>query len=100
MATKQRVALGLPARPDSPQGQPYPPDWEDVAELRVLRTRDQHWQRLIGWRAELNRMGWRLLRVNASDGELVAVFGRTKDKLLRRSEGTPDGETRSEGPAQ
>jgi hypothetical protein len=99
MTTKQRFSLSLPARPEIPQGQPYPPDWEEVAELRVLRTREQHWQRLIGWRAELSRMGWRLLRVNASDGELVAVFGRTKYELLNRNEGTPDGETRSEDPA-
>ncbi len=99
MTTKQRFSLGLPARPNTPQEQPYPPDWEDVAELRVLRTRDQHWQRLIGWRAELNRIGWRLLRVDASDGELVAVFGRTKDELLHRNEGTPDGEMRSEDSA-
>lgn len=86
MATKQRLSLGLPARPRSSQGQPYPPSWEAVAELRVLRTREMHWQRLIGWRAELSRTGWRLLKVNAAEGQLVAVFGRTKSDLLQRAE--------------
>jgi hypothetical protein len=95
MATKHRFSLGVPARQQTPQGQPYPPRWEDVADLRVLRTRELHWQRLIGWRAELSRGGWRLLRVDASDGELVAVFGRTKGELLQRPEATPDGNTRS-----
>jgi hypothetical protein len=86
MATKQRLSLSLPARPQRSQGQPYPPSWEAVADLRVLRTRETHWQRLIGWRTELNRTGWRLLKVNASEGGLVAVFGRTKSDLLQRAE--------------
>jgi hypothetical protein len=63
---------------------PYPEDWEAVAELRVFRTTEQRWQRLIGWRAEMGRKGWRLLQVNADRGEMVAVFGRTKEQLLQR----------------
>jgi hypothetical protein len=86
MATKKRFSRGLPARPKSSQGKPYPPSWDAVAELRVLRTRETHWQSLIGWRTELSRTGWRLLSVNASDGQLVAVFGRTKTDLLQRDE--------------
>ena len=61
---------------------PYPVDWEGVAELRVFRTTEERWQRLIGWRSEMRRKGWRLLRVSAVAGEMVAVFGRTKDDLL------------------
>ncbi len=67
-----------------PDDRPYPLDWEDVAELRVFRTTEERWQRLIGWRAEMQRKGWKLLRVSADGGEMVAVFGRTKDELLSR----------------
>ena len=74
-----------PLETDAP---PYPPDWEDVAELRVFRTTVERWQRLIGWRAEMRRKGWKLLRVSADAGEMVAVFGRTKDTLLAR-QGAP-----------
>jgi hypothetical protein len=68
---------------DSPES-PYPLDWEDVAELRVFRTTEERWQRLIGWRSEMRRKGWKLLRVGPTAGELVAVFGRTKEELLAR----------------
>ena len=61
---------------------PYPPDWELVAELRVFRTKTKEWERLIGWRSEMKRKGWRLLQVNSDEGNLVAVFGRTKEELL------------------
>lgn len=70
----------------STEGRPYPEDWEAVAELRVFRTTEQRWQRLIGWRAEMGRKGWKLLQVTANRGEMVAVFGRTKDKLLKKDE--------------
>ena len=63
---------------------PYPVDWEEVAELRVFRTTDERWQRLIGWRSDMRRKGWRLLQVSAVAGEMVAVFGRTKDELLEK----------------
>ncbi|MDH3455792.1 MAG: hypothetical protein OER90_03030 [Gemmatimonadota bacterium] len=63
---------------------PYPENWEAVAELRVFRTTEERWQRLIGWRAEMGRKGWKLLQVSADRGEMVAVFGRTKDQLLQR----------------
>jgi hypothetical protein len=61
---------------------PYPIDWEQVAELRVFRTTEERWQRLIGWRSDMKRKGWKLLQVSAQQGEMVAVFGRTKDELL------------------
>ncbi|NIN10443.1 MAG: hypothetical protein GTN62_03860 [Gemmatimonadales bacterium] len=65
---------------------PYPLDWEEVAELRVFRTTAERWQRLIGWRADMRRKGWKLLQVAAHAGEMVAVFGRTKEELLTRQE--------------
>ncbi len=43
---------------------PYPADWEEVAELRVFRTTEERWQRLINWRSDMRRKGWRLLRVS------------------------------------
>jgi hypothetical protein len=72
--------------PATAPGQPYPPDWEEVAELRVFRTTSERWQRLIGWRAEMRRKGWKLLQVTADGHEMVAVFGRTKERLLSRHE--------------
>ena len=68
---------------------PYPEDWEAVAELRVFRTTGQRWQRLIGWRAEMGRKGWKLLQVGADGSDMVAIFGRTKDKLLKKEEAQP-----------
>ena len=71
------------------QGQPYPESWEDVAELRVFRTTPERWQRLIGWRTEMTSKGWKLLRVTDLDGEMMAVFGRTREELLSRSQASP-----------
>lgn len=65
---------------------PYPSNWEDVAELRVFRTTEERWQKLIGWRGDMRRKGWKLLRVSAEGGEMVAVFGRTRAELLARRE--------------
>jgi hypothetical protein len=72
-----------------PADRPYPEDWEQVAELRVFRTPAARWQHLIGWRAEMRRKGWKLLQVSAERGEMVAVFGRTKETLLQRSSPEP-----------
>ena len=74
----------MPAPRSRSKDQPYPPAWEDVAELRVLRTAERDWERLIGWRAELGRKRWRLLQVTAESGEIIAVFGRTKSELLNK----------------
>ncbi len=57
---------------------PYPPHWEAVADLRVFRTTSQEWEKLIGWRADMRKRGWKLLRVSSEGQEMVAIFGRTK----------------------
>ena len=58
---------------------PYPPHWEDVADLRVFRTTALQWEKLIGWRADMRKRGWKLLRVSSDGPEMVAIFGRTKN---------------------
>ena len=57
---------------------PYPAHWESVADLRVFRTTEQQWEKLIGWRADMRKRGWKLLRVSSDGPEMVAIFGRTK----------------------
>jgi hypothetical protein len=49
-----------------------------VADLRVFRTTSEEWQKLLGWRADMRKRGWKLLRVSSDGPELVAIFGRTK----------------------
>jgi len=44
----------------------------------VFRTTAQEWQKLIGWRTDMRKRGWKLLRVSSEGSEMVAVFGRTK----------------------
>jgi hypothetical protein len=63
---------------------PYPIDWERVAELRVFHATPQQWEKLIGWRSDMQRKGWRLLQVLSDSGDMVAVFGRTKRELLEK----------------
>jgi len=50
----------------------------------VFRTTAPKWASLIGWRAEMRRKGWKLLRVTTQRGEIVAVFGRTRAELKQR----------------
>ena len=57
---------------------PYPAHWEAVADLRVFRTTAEEWQKLLGWRADMRKRGWKLLRVSSEGPEMVAIFGRTK----------------------
>lgn len=64
---------------------PYPTEWESVADLRVFRTPVAEWEKLVGWRQDMLRRGWRLLRVTHDGPELVAVFGRTKTERLAAS---------------
>lgn len=64
----------------------YPTAWERVAELRVFRTPLAAWERLISWRADMRKRGWRLLRVTSDADELVAVFGKTKPELTGRGD--------------
>jgi hypothetical protein len=61
---------------------PYPPTWERVAELRVFRAPPHHWEKLLRWRSDMHRRGWRLLQVFTEPADIVAVFGRTKPELL------------------
>lgn len=69
--------MALP--PSSSSGsQPYPPQWEAVADLRVFRTTEQEWEKLIVWRADMRKRGWKLLRVSSEGPEMIAIFGRTK----------------------
>lgn len=70
-------------RSTAPQdrNKPYPETWEQVADLRVFRTNAQDWDRLIGWRQDMRKRGWKLLRVTSDEVELVAVFGKTKADL-------------------
>jgi hypothetical protein len=46
----------------------------------------EEWQKLIGWRSEMKNKGWRLLQVTSGTGDMVAVFGRTKNELLGNGE--------------
>lgn len=57
---------------------PYPAQWEAVAELRVFRTTAEQWEKLISWRNDMRKRGWKLLRVSSDGPEMVAVFGRSK----------------------
>lgn len=70
-------------RSTAPQdrNKPYPETWEQVADLRVFRTSAQDWDRLISWRQDMRKRGWKLLRVTSDEVELVAVFGKTKADL-------------------
>ncbi len=71
------------SRSTSPQdrNKPYPEAWEQVAELRVFRTSARDWERLITWRQDMRKRGWKLLKVTSDEVELVAVFGKTKTDL-------------------
>jgi hypothetical protein len=68
------------SRTPAPQekNKPYPEAWEQVADLRVFRTHARDWERLITWRADMTKRGWKLLRVTSDDTEIVAVFGKTR----------------------
>jgi len=56
----------------------YPRSWENVAHLRVLRTSTGEWDKVVGWRTDMIKRGWRLLRVSTDADEIVAVFGKTR----------------------
>jgi hypothetical protein len=57
---------------------PYPHQWEEVADLRVFRTTSEEWDKLLSWRSDMRKRGWKLLRVSSDGPELVAIFGRTR----------------------
>ena len=75
-----------PPRVSRPLWHIAPEPWEQGAELRVFRTTAKRGQRLIRWRADMRRKGWKLLQVSANKDEMLAVFGRTKPELLNRQE--------------
>jgi hypothetical protein len=66
--------------PGSSKPVPYPPHWENVADLRVFRATAGEWEKLIGWRTDMRKRGWKLLKVMSEETEVVAIFGRTKTK--------------------
>ena len=76
-ARTQNSAYGS-TTPAPMTSKPYPAHWESVADLGVFRTTSEEWQKLLGWRQDMQRRGWKLLRVSSDGPELVAIFGRTK----------------------
>jgi len=66
--------------PGASKSTPYPPHWENVADLRVFRTTAPEWEKLITWRNDMLKRGWKLLKVTSEETEVVAIFGRTKSK--------------------
>src|SRR6266567_2429868 len=64
--------------PQSEQGQISSETRPGSPDLQVVRTTTQEWEKLIGWRADMRKRGWKLLRVASEGTEMVAVFGRTK----------------------
>jgi len=66
--------------PGASKSTPYPPHWESVADLRVFRTTAPEWEKLITWRNDMLKRGWKLLKVTSEETEVVAIFGRTKSK--------------------
>ncbi len=75
---QQNSAYGPTCLHSMTGGKPYPAHWERVADLRVFRTTTEEWEKLIAWRTDMGKRGWRLLRVSHEGPELVAIFGRTK----------------------
>ena len=63
---------------DTNSSTPYPRSWENVAQLRVFRTSTGEWDKVVGWRADMVKRGWKLLRVSSDAEEIVAVFGKTR----------------------
>lgn len=68
---------------DPQEPKPYPESWEKVAELRVFRTTNDEWAKLITWRSDMKRKGWKLLRVTTEGSRMAAVFGRTRGELRK-----------------
>jgi hypothetical protein len=58
-----------------------------VANLRVFRTTSQQWEKLITWRADMGKRGWKLLRVASEGQEMIVIFGRTRADRAQRATG-------------
>ena len=61
----------------------YPAAWNEVADIRVFKAAPNEWTRLISWRTDMLRKGWKLLRVSTKENQMIAVFGRTREELMR-----------------
>jgi hypothetical protein len=57
---------------------PYPAAWERATEIRVLRAPAGDWTKVVAWRTDLARHGWKLLQLSSDDREITAVFGKTR----------------------
>jgi hypothetical protein len=79
VTTKTPIS-STPANPPPPKTPPYPAHWETVADLRVFRTSAGEWEKLIVWRTDMRKRGWKLLKISSDGPEIVAIFGRTKIK--------------------
>lgn len=66
------------AAPAKPSDRPYPANWEAVADLKVLRTASGDWDKVVAWRTDMLKRGWKLLRITSDGSETVAVFGKTR----------------------
>lgn len=74
--------MALSHRPPSGD-KPYPAHWEQVAEIRVLRAPATDWDKLSVWGTDMRKRGWRLLQVNSDAGQIVAVFGKSRQGHTR-----------------
>lgn len=63
---------------NTPADKPYPRSWESRADVRVFRAPTKDWERLLQWRSDMSRRGWKLLRVSRDGDEMVAIFGRPR----------------------
>jgi hypothetical protein len=58
----------------------YPTAWDRTTDIRIFRAPEHDWEKLSVWSADMKRRGWRLLRVVTERQQLVAIFGRARDK--------------------
>ena len=58
---------------------PYPAAWERATEIRVLRAPAGEWTKVVAWRTDLGRHGWKLLQLSSDDVEITAVFGKIRN---------------------
>jgi len=61
----------------------FPASWQEMADLRVLKTRPEEWDKLSTWCRDMTRRGWSLLKITTTSAELLAVFGKTRARDTR-----------------
>lgn len=49
-----------------------------MAHVKVFRATSGEWEKVVGWRTDMLKRGWKLLRVSSDANEIVAVFGKTR----------------------